>query len=804
MALVAIALVSGAAIAYEVLLIRLYSIVQWQHFAFMIISIALLGYGLSGTFISLARSFLLRRFMAAWQVNAALFGVTALIGFALVQRLPFNALEFMWRPSQLLYVAVTYLILAVPFFCAANCVGLAFVRFSEGIGRIYRFDLIGAGIGAAAVIAALFVLPPTEGLRAILALGFVAAAIAGVGATGGSQRRRALALATTGVALAALAPESWIAPRLSEYKGLSVALNAPGAEVIHQSTSPLGLVSVVRSPTIPFRYVPGLSLNSTAAPPQQLAVFTDGAAMTVITRYEGERETIAFLDFTTEALPYHLIERPRVLILGVGGGAPVLLARYHDAAQIDAVDIDAEMIRLVRDRYADFAGRIYEARHVRLHVADARSFVAASPERFDLIQLPILESAGASAAGVGGLRPTYAYTVEAFDDYLSHLNPGGYLAVNLLLKVPPRDTLKLFATAVAALERSGIARPGQRLAIIRGWKTTTLLVKNGEIMASEAGVIRSFASDRAFDVAYVPAMPRAEANQYNLLDSPYFYDGATALLGPARAGFFARYKFDLRPARDDRPYFFDFFRWRSLPELLALRAQGAMPLIEWGYLILSATLVQAALLSAALILVPLGALRRRAGRRGGRARVAAYFFALGLAFLFVEIAFIQRLALFLGHPLYAVAVVLAAFLIFAGLGAGVSPRLTARLASARRLSAIDVAVAGIVIVALVYLAILPSLLQWLMPAALAVKVAASLLVIAPLAICMGMPFPLGLTRVAQRLPHLLPWAWGINGCASVISAVLATLLALHLGFTAVVALAALLYVAAAAAFKKPL
>ena len=441
---------------------------------------------------------------------------------------------------------------------------------------------------------------------------------------------------------------------------------------------------------------------------------------------------------------------------------------------------------------------------MRLHVADARSFVAASPERFDLIQLPILESAGASAAGVGGLRPTYAYTVEAFDDYLSHLNPGGYLAVNLLLKVPPRDTLKLFATAVAALERSGIARPGQRLAIIRGWKTTTLLVKNGEIMASEAGVIRSFASDRAFDVAYVPAMPRAEANQYNLLDSPYFYDGATALLGPARAGFFARYKFDLRPARDDRPYFFDFFRWRSLPELLALRAQGAMPLIEWGYLILSATLVQAALLSAALILVPLGALRRRAGRRGGRARVAAYFFALGLAFLFVEIAFIQRLALFLGHPLYAVAVVLAAFLIFAGLGAGVSPRLTARLASARRLSAIDVAVAGIVIVALVYLAILPSLLQWLMPAALAVKVAASLLVIAPLAICMGMPFPLGLTRVAQRLPHLLPWAWGINGCASVISAVLATLLALHLGFTAVVALAALLYVAAAAAFKKPL
>jgi hypothetical protein len=318
-------------------------------------------------------------------------------------------------------------------------------------------------------------------------------------------------------------------------------------------------------------------------------------------------------------------------------------------------------------------------------------------------------------------------------------------------------------------------------------------------------IVRGFAEDRAFDLAYAPGMARAEANRFNVLDEPYLYDGAMALIGPRRTDFMADYKFDLRPADDDRPYFFDFLKWRALPELLALSRQGAMPLIEWGYLILLATLVQALVVSLILIISPLAVWHhRRTMPARGRARVAAYFLALGLAFLFVEIAFIQRLTLFLGHPLYAVAVALAAFLVFAGLGAGLSPRLAARLPEGGRVSALEAAVAAIATISLAYLVALAPMTEFLVTLSIEIKLPLALAAIAPLAFCMGMPFPLGLARVGRELPQLVPWAWGINGCASVVSAVLATLLAIEFGFTAVVALAAVLYLLAAAVWRGPL
>jgi spermidine synthase len=604
-----------------------------------------------------------------------------------------------------------------------------------------------------------------------------------------------------------------------------MALQVPDAEVIGRSSGPLGLLSVVRSRTIPFRHAPGLSLNSTVEPPPQLGVFTDGDALSVISRYEGRRDALAHLDFTTSAVAYHLLGNPSVLVLaagaedqhllgnpsvlvlGAGGGSDVLQALVHGAERIDAVELNPQVIALVATEHADFAGGLYGLPRVRVHAAEARSFVARGSARWELIQIPLLDSFGAAVAGVQSLSESYLYTVEAFRHYLRHLAPGGYLAITRWLKLPPRDSLKLFATALRALEREGAAAPQRRLALIRSWNTTTLLVKNGPLGAEEIRRIRAFADERSFDLAYYDGMRPDEANRFNLLERPYFFEGATALAGPDRAAFLARYKFDLAPATDDRPYFFDFFRWRSLPEFLALRRQGGAALLEWGYLILAATLVQATALSLVLVLLPLRVLRRRAPPHPDRRRILAYFLALGLAFLFVEIAFIQRFIVFLGHPLYAVAVVLSGFLVFAGLGSAAAPALAGRLQARRpvlRVPPVGLAVLAIAALALLYLALLPALFDGMMPWPDAARVAASLVLIAPLAFFMGMPFPLGLSRVAARAPDLVPWAWGVNGCASVISAVLASLLAMHLGFTAVVACAVLLYLAAAAVFRAPL
>ena len=797
----AIAVLSAATLAYEVLLLRLFAIVQWHHFAYMAISIALLGFGASGTFLFLAQRWLKPRFLAAFATNAAAFGITTLAAFVVAQRLPFNALEVIWVPRQLLWLLVLYLLLAVPFFAAANCIGLAFAHFRDGIGRVYAWNLSGSGVGALGLVGLLHLIPPETALRLVAGLGLGAAALASL-AAGRRHVRIAAGIAAAAVALPLATPSSWTSLRLSPYKSLSVALSVPGAEVLSQSSSPLGLLTVTGNTRVPFRHAPGLSLNNKVEPPVQLALFTDGEGPTAITTFQGDLAPYAYLGFMTSALPYHLLEAPKVLILGAGGGSDVLQALYQGAETIDAVELDPRVVRLVAETHADFAGDLYAHPAVRAHIAEARAFVAGSPDDWDLIQIPLFDSF-AAAAGGHGLSESYVYTIEALREYLGHLRPGGYIAITRWLKLPPRDSLKLFATALEALEQEGVAEPGLQLVLLRGWGTTTLLVRNGKIGAGEAAAVRAFARDRGFDIAYLPGLAVEEVNRANVLQEPWFFEGARALAGPGRDDFLDRYKFDIRPTTDDRPYFFDFFRWRSLPEFLELRTQSGAALIEWGYPILFATLVQAALLSVILILLPLQLRRSGEGRSPERWRVMGYFLCLGLAFLFVEIAFIQRFVLFLGHPIYAVAVVLAGLLAFAGLGSGLAPRFAAVVAASSwsRLTPIGAAVIAISAIALLYVLVLPPVFARLMALPEAVRIALSLALIAPLGFFMGMPFPLGLTRVSMHAPALVPWAWGVNGCFSVIGVILATILAIHFGFTAVVLLAAILYLAAAVVFR---
>ena len=800
--LAAIALVSAAAIGYEILLLRLFSIIQWHHFAYMIISLALLGYGVSGTFLAIAGRWPQRSYTALFAANAVFFGFSSVGCFLLAQRVPFNPLELLWEPRQFLLLAAIYVLLSIPFFFAANCIGLSFYRFRGRVGRIYGSDLLGAGVGAAGVIVLLLALSPSEALRALGALGPVAAALAVFG-SGVNRRWLAAALLAATAAVPLLLPGPWTDLRMSPYKGLSQALRVSGTKVVEQRFSPFGLLSVVESRKIPFRHAPGLSLLSPAGPPDQLAVFTDGGAFTVINRYRENEAPPAYLDFLTSALPYRLLRRPKVLVVGAGGGTDVLQALYHRAESIDAVELNPRMADLMRRDYAAFAGRIFDRQNVRLHVIEARAFAAASEDRFDLIQMALVDAFGPSSAGLLALNESYLYTVEALERFLARLAPGGLLAITRWTKLPPRDGPKLLATAIAALRKSGVARPERRLALIRSWKTSTLLVKNGEFSGDDVAVIRRFCRRRAFDIAYMPGLLAEETNRHNRLGRDYFFEAASALLGAGGEDFAGRYKYDIAPATDDRPYFFNFFKWRLLPEVFGLRGMGGLGLMEWGYPVLAATLVQAAAAGLLLILLPLWI-----GGRGGTApsgirrhRVLIYFLALGLAFLFVEIAFIQKFILFLIHPLYAAAVVLSAFLVFAGLGSLFSTRLRQRgIAGTRPGNPCLLAAAAIAAIAAGLLALLPSLLPLLAPLPEPVKVVVTFLLIAPLAFFMGMPFPLGLARLGEQDAKLIPWAWAINGCASVLAAVLATLLAVEFGFTAVVVLAVGFYGAAAWAY----
>lgn len=788
--LLALALLAAVSLAFEVLLMRLLSLLQWHHFAYMIISLALLGYGASGSLLALAGDRLQRRFAPVWIALALAFAVSLPLCFWLAEQIPFNPLELLWDPWQWLCLAAVYLLLMLPFLLVALLICISFQRYGGTIGAVYGADLLGAGVGALAVVGLLYRLFPEQLLLLLSALALGAAALGGVAL----RQFRLAALACVAALLLLMLVPQGVPLSPNTFKPLQQQLQVMGAQVVAERSSPLARLTVVESPKVPLRHVPGMSLNAPQSPPEQLGLFSDGDAMTAITRFDGEAAKLDYLAYTPEAAAWALLPaEPRVLILGAGTGMPVLLALHHGAGRIDAVEVNPDVVALMGGPFADYSGQLYARPEVRLIVSEARRYTSITDQRYQLIELPLLDAFNAASAGLYAVNESYVYTVEAFRTYLSRLAAGGVLSVTRWVRLPPREGVKLFAIAVAALEQQGITKPGNHLIWLRGWRTATLLVRLTPFTEREVEKIRRFAATRSFDLAWAPGMHAEEANRYNRLSRPWFHSAARAILGDHRDQFFQNYRFHVTPATDVQPYFYRFFRWSLLPELIRLRRQGSTFLQETGYLVLAVTLLQALALAGLLLLAPLVIQQRF--RRGAQApawRQHAYFFLVGLAFMFVEIIAIQLFIRYLAHPLYAVAVVLAAFLVFAGLGAWASLRVSST--GRRRTAAF--ATGTIVLLVLLYLwgldPLFDATLGWPDPW----RIGLSIALIAPLALCMGFPFTLGLSALSGRMRSAIPWAWAVNGFASVLGATLATLLAIHLGLAQVLLVAGWLYLLA--------
>ncbi len=784
--LFSIALLSASALAYELLLMRLFSIIHWHHFAYMIIGLALLGYGFSGSLIALMQDRLIRHFQTVYPLAIALFSLSSIICFEITQTLSFNTEEILWDFRQSLLLLAVFVLLSLPFFFAGAAICLAFLFYKDRLNQLYAADLFGAGGGCIGVVGLLNALFPDHALVAISALGLCAALIAGI-----ELKFKPITLASYFFCLSALlvflAMQLQLA--ISPYKSLPHTLLINGMEIVSERSSPLGLITVVNSKKIPFRHAPGMSIASPHQPLPQLAVFTDADNMSVITGKAENIQQLAYLGQMTSALPYVLKPSDQVLIIGSGGGADVLQAKFHQAAHIHAVELNPQYIELVSQDFADFSGDIYQQANIDWHIADGRDYLTSHENQYDLIQISLLDSFNASVAGLYALNENYLYTTEALKLYVSRLKPGGYLSITRWLKLPPRDALKLFTTVLEAFKTPSIR---QNLVMIRSWQTTTLLIKNGAFNAQEIAQVENFSAERNFDLVYTPTIKEAQANRYNVLKQAWFYQGAQALLSGDSQTFIENYKFNLRPASDDQPYFQHFFRWSSLPEMLSLLSKGGAGLIETGYLIIFATLCIAILTSLFFILGPLFRLPKNPSQTKliKRRHVAVYFFAIGLAFLMIEIAFIQKFILFLHHPVYSLAITLTAFLVFAGFGSAYCKQFSKNAPSRFRIVGV---ISLIVALSLAYLCFIDDLFQLTAAWPLIAKFILSILLIAPLAFFMGMPMPLALNSLAQDNAHLIPWAWGINGCASVISSVAATLLAMQFGFSIVILTAVICY-----------
>jgi len=666
----AVFLLSAATLIFEITLTRVFSVAQWYHFAFMIVSLALLGFGASGTILALFPQLLKRDLTRLLASIALLFSVTVVGSYLASNLVPFDSYRIAFERRQIFYLAVYYLSLAVPFFFTGLAVGILLAAKPERAGRTYFANLIGSGVGCPA---ALVMLSIVGGEGTIL----VASLLGAVAALGLAFRRSrvrfglSLTLALSLVVCVFRTPPSFEI-RMSPYKALSNILRFPDARIAHRDWNAFSRVDVVESESI--RSAPGLSYTYPGAPPSQKGVYTDGENLSPLTAASPGTD-LSFLDFLLVSLPYRLIAEPRVLILEPGAGLDVMVAVHHDASEVIAVDSNPLVIEIARDRHGDFAGNLYSMGKVTVVAEEGRSYLSRSGERFDVIQISLADSFRPVASGAYSLSENYLYTVEAFLAYLSHLKPGGVLVVHRWLQTPPSESVRVLTLAVSALERIGVQDPARHVVALRSLYTALFLVKSEEFTSEEIEIIRDFAHDRRFDLTYYPGINPDETNRYSILEAPYYYEVYQDVLEREdRRAFYATYPFDVTPPSDDRPFFFHFFRWQQTPDILQGLGRTWQPFGGSGYFVLLALFLLALFASLILILLPLAVLRGKGEIRHGK-RLFLYFLLLGTGYLFIEIPLLQRFIQFLGHPVYAFAAVLFSLLTFSGLGSLLSPRL---------------------------------------------------------------------------------------------------------------------------------
>ncbi len=770
-----IALVSAASLLLQIILTRIFSVVQWYHFAFMAVGLGLLGYGASGTALAVVPA-LGRAHVrtAAW--SAVLLLPAAGLALLAIAAVPFDAYLIALEPVQLIYLTAQVTVLVLPFFCAGLAVGAVLTGFPEAAASLYAASFMGAGAGA---LAAVVLLGALTGPGAMVAA--AAVAVAGAALLWWDVRRAAAVAAAVVAVLTALAATLPLDLPLSPYKALSQLRRYPNARIEFSRWNAISKVDVVHSRAI--RSAPGLSYTFPGIPPSLPGLTIDGEGV----RGLPASVDAAFTDYLPTSVAYRLAPG-RALIVGMS--VEVLGALWHRMQRVTVLESNPLVIEAARSFAPDVVERPPTPPVVRAVVENPRTYLRRARNRFDVIQVPPQESFQVVASGTFSLTEHYLYTVEAFRDYLRRLAPGGVLAVTRWIQTPPSEEIRTWAAAVIAVNGAG-----DRLIALRSLNTITILIKPEGFSPADVAAVRAFAAARKFDITYAPGVDAREGNQYNVMPTDVHREAFVAILDPVRRrAFLQAYPFDVTPVRDDRPFFFHFFKWRQVPKIVASLGRTWQPFGGGGYLVLLALLMIVAVLSAGLILAPLRSLSRRSMQTSRpvqhRGTVFVYFLALGVAYLFVEIPLLQQMILVLGQPTYALAAVLFCLLIASGIGSLLSPRLARRLL--RAVIILAAAAAGI---------------AWGLPRVVDVslgfstvgRVATLAALVLPLGVLMGIPFPVAIRILGRTDPSLIPWAWGINGCASVLGSIAAALLALLWGFRAVMLLGALAYAGAGAA-----
>lgn len=787
---IGVLLINAFVLAMEISVTRIFSVTMFYHFAFLAIGVALFGFGASGVVLYIWKDKFsggnLGRMIGNFSMWA---GLTAIIALYVGLSIDFNPNTGIWK--QFLKLLVIYLSTSVPFFFAGLILALLFQNLSKYIARLYLFSLVGSAIGAAITIPLLAIAggPGSIIVSAGLAYFATAAFIRGLQSSDDTcgenkedskQTKKATGIGFPivigiGLVIIGLLNPSLKVINITHAKGYTI----DPSRILYDQWNAFSRIIVIDSDDPLEFYENGLNYWGISEEweydtlPAQYFLQIDNTAGTPITNFTGDISELEMSKYDVTAVPHYLLENPHVLVVGPGGGKDILAALAFESRKIDAVEINPLIDDLMRNRFDEFNGNLYERDPVDVTVAEGRTFIARSREKYDLLQISLIDTWAAASTGAYALSENNLYTVDAFEQYFSRLAPDGIFTMSRFAFDPPRETLRVAALAREALERQGIEDVGSCVMVIRQGVIANVMVRPDGFNSDAIAKMTEVVDKLGYETIYMPGrQPESDMEQV-------YFD----LLTGDFDEFLATYPLDVSPTTDDRPFFFYLLPPWKFIEALALGKSVRAGLTGYNSIAVF-TLVSLLIISVVVvvifILLPLLLFKRAdiRERSGPKMILLGYFICLGLAFITIEIGLMQHFTLFLGYPIYSLVAVLTSLLLFSGFGSGWS----GRIPDEKLETGIRNAILGILVVSIIYIFILPPVFKALIFLPDFVRVLLTIILVFPLGWFMGQPFPLGLRIIEREGLGVIPWAWGVNGAASVLGSALSLTIAIGIGY----------------------
>ena len=752
----------------ELSLTRLFSATMYYHFAFMAISLALFGSGASGVFIYIVQNRLKEEKTGRWlAIFSMLYAVSVIFALIIIFE---NPLTLEGSSENYYRLGIIYAATSLPFFFAGCAITLAITRLASDISRLYLFDLAGAALGCLLLIPVLNAIGAINIVIVVGAIGGLAAILFSL--AGENHRAVAGIAALLTVALAGFAAYN------ASTKAVDIRMSKGLEEkrILFSKWNSFSRITVEGD----LRSHVEIKIDADAA----TGIVPDGGDTA---RHQIERTSIA-------SLAYNLKPDANVAIIGPGGGYDVTTALVFGARKITAVEINPIIALDVMssEPFKTYNGGIYQHPKVQLEVDEGRSFIRRSADRYDVLQATMVDTWAATAAGAFSLTENNLYTVEAFKDYATHLTDDGIFTMTRWYFEPPDQLLRLISLTRAMMSELNITNPERHIMLMRDARggsdrtPATFLFKKSEFTDEEVQRLEAVARSNSFQLLYTP-LTQPDNVFTQMVKAP---DPATV---------WDAFETNVNPTYDNNPFYFNSIRLGNLTR--ALRGVGEWQKTNLGTFVLFALLAITTVLVFLFILLPLLFVRSRAmtGDPQGRMPYLFYFACLGAGFIIVEVAMIQKFILFLGHPVYALAVILFSLLTFSALGSYLSGRFNQATLRTNLVKLLFVLVA----VVFLYILLLPPIFYGLVSLPLAARIVIAVLTMAPLALLMGMPMPIGIKLLSKHSPQIIPWAWGVNGATSVMGSVAALVIAILTGFNQALIVGAAIYLLAALCITRP-